>query len=561
MKSAATRSVTFAVFVTLSLTSSEQPVFAADNKLDAIVIVSPAAIAIPLTSGHGSVEVFYRLKTDVAEKEKGPVAVSLTSIGSLKPGVDIIIAEEDRTDPIRKFRIDVDTNVPLKVGEAQTGRVIFKQGLQVDDFPLTITRVAPATFTVNPEKFDICVDCGDGDPTFAIRVENTGLSSITSLKISSLTIEDAGTQARMIYPEEEKDREPERTATEGSTPASADTATVAGTGTQTKTGGQTPAASGAARAKTAGDVVELTPGGEATGLTIAPGGSLTIHLKLTLPRKAGAYSGTIQVSANGSERKAVQMTLRTRGPNGWRWCPLILFILTLFAGALAAKVLEHFYGSGGGLTRARALLSLEASRTMVVDILHWLEQVRAPAPGTLPITQKIVESDLREIEKTLGSADELKPAELDARATVTALRAAKRRALQNAALRANDDANTLKRFDAVSADGTLEAYEAALEGALAGPVDLTETAADSSAVKSGKPPIWKAKLAFWLVPRFRYVVWLIVTFAAAYTTFYANHCSFGTLVDYLTVFLWALGLTTAGFAVIGETRSSYTPPA
>lgn len=114
----------------------------------------------------------------------------------------------------------------------------------------------------------------------------------------------------------------------------------------------------------------------------------------------------------------------------------------------------------------------------------------------------------------------------------------------------------LSRLDAVPAAGELAAYEDALQTAFAGQAPVAPAAPEG-----GGPRVWHSRVVLWGIPRLRYLVWLVVVFATAYTMFYANRCSFGTLIDYLTVFLWALGLTQAGFAVIGEARSSYAPPA
>jgi hypothetical protein len=51
----------------------------------------------------------------------------------------------------------------------------------------------------------------------------------------------------------------------------------------------------------------------------------------------------------------------------------------------------------------------------------------------------------------------------------------------------------------------------------------------------------------------------IVIFTGAYTTLYWNNLDFGTLLDYLNVFLWAVGLTKTGTDVLTRAKSSYSP--
>lgn len=48
---------------------------------------------------------------------------------------------------------------------------------------------------------------------------------------------------------------------------------------------------------------------------------------------------------------------------------------------------------------------------------------------------------------------------------------------------------------------------------------------------------------------YRTVVWTVV-FVTGYLSFFAGHAAFGTLADYFTLFLWALGLTSTGTQII-----------
>jgi hypothetical protein len=50
----------------------------------------------------------------------------------------------------------------------------------------------------------------------------------------------------------------------------------------------------------------------------------------------------------------------------------------------------------------------------------------------------------------------------------------------------------------------------------------------------------------------------VVVFAGAYMTLYWNDLDFGTLLDYLGVFLWSLGLTKTGTDILSRAKSSYS---
>jgi hypothetical protein len=520
----------------------ERVILAADNKLEAIRIVSPDPIAISLVNGRGTVVVYYQLKKAVDDPKS--IKISVTDAGPVA-SVEFRSSPAEQNGALWSVRITVDVKASLRVGDAFTGRLVFQHGDLVDDFPLTVTENSGASFTVDPTKYDVCVNC-DHPPVFTVRVNNTGSIPITRLKVSSLTIEDPANHVRVVYPPGDDG--------DGDGHESGHSATHA-QGKRTAPPGNPV---GTAETTSSADVVELGPGDESSAVSIAPGGSLTIHLNLALPREAGTYTGTIQISANGSESKPLQLTLRARGPNGWWWCPIILFIIILVAGATAAKILEGFYGSGGGVITARALSSLEVSRGMLAALGQWLTVFRVQAPGALPRMEAAVETDLEELEDVAADRGR-KPGDLEAFAAAMVERVAKRRALKKFALQANGDAATLKRLDFDSTDLDLKAYEIALQAALAGLVsESTEFSPVRSKVITRRA--WYARLRLWVMPRLRYIVWMIVVFGTAYTMFYANRCSFGTLIDYLTVFLWSLGLTQAGYAVIGEAKSNYVPP-
>jgi hypothetical protein len=522
-----------------------------ETRLDAVDIITPEPLALSLLAGHGDVEVFYRLERPLPKLPE----VTVSSAGPLRaPQLRIEGAGRDAGRAVHSFRLVVEAATPLKVGDTFKGALLFESDGKVDTFPFTVTETAPATFTLDPAKYDVCVGCRD-PLVFAIRVTNTGSTGISRLKVSSLTLEDASNHHRIVYPAEREADEagghPPAAGSVTATPgrvAPRPTASVAGRSSAEGTAGSRPGP----RA----DVLALRPGDDSE-VAIAPGDSLTIHLHLTLPARAGTYAGSAQVSANGGEARPVQLTVRTRGPNGC-WA-LLLFILAVLAGAGAARVLEHYYGSGGGLARARALLSLDASRAMLGDLARWFGDLPADLQAALPNLRRALEDDIADTEDLLHTAGDRKPADLAALADSITGRVSQRRVLKAAVGHAHGDAGLAAKLDGVTPVKDLDAYRAALYEKLG--VSALETAGSRLRRLRVPSPTAEARWTVRTLPAFRAAVWMIVVVATAYTMFYANRCSFGTLVDYITVFFWGLGLTQAGFAVLGEARSSYTPPA
>ena len=54
------------------------------------------------------------------------------------------------------------------------------------------------------------------------------------------------------------------------------------------------------------------------------------------------------------------------------------------------------------------------------------------------------------------------------------------------------------------------------------------------------------------------LVLAIATWITAFSFYYYPNPSFGGVLDYLTIFVWALGLTTTGSQLIGSIRKPST---
>ena len=519
----------------------------AQEKLNAVDIVTPSPIAISLVGGRGEIEVIYALKGTIKHSDirlgysgAGPIRKEEVTIEPLDPPADTAARITFR------IRITVTAKVRLKVGDTFTGVLIFESGGKADTFSYTVTESAGATFTLDPAKYDVCVDCRD-KTLFTVRVTNLGPTTITKLKVLSVRLDDESNHHSVTYPKTESDCEDEKAPTSPQTSSQATDTAATTTGEPDNTLRE--------------DVVPMEPGKEKL-VSIAPGSSRSILLRLPSPPYAGAYAGAVNISANDGEPKAVQLTLRTRGPNGKWWCPLLIFILVVLAGAAAAKIFEHFYGSGGGLTRARALLSLDASRAMLGDLAAWLRT--SPVKHHLHRTDKALADDLTDLTEVLSTATRRTPTDLETFAERIGERIAKRRALQSAVAYAKDDPKIAGLLDAVSTESDVKAYRDALNRVLSDNQPEAESARIGTTDRLAQPrvsdPVLGARKALLFLPKIRYVVWMLVVLSTAYAMFYATRCSFGTRVDYITVFLWALGLTQAGFAIIGEARSNYTPP-
>jgi hypothetical protein len=351
-----------------------------------------------------------------------------------------------------------------------------------------------------------------------IRVKNTGRVAIKTLSISSSDLLDSETQRRLVLPEQVKDF--------GSAP-------------------------------------------------LEPSRETEFSFKVMQPFWAGLYVGTLDVVANGREHQLIAFTLRTRGPAPVRntyWIPFLLFVATLLLGYMLSTILERWFNLGG-LQRAEALRSLQKAERELSRIATQVEVWGANHPaGVFAKTRIRLQQSLKELLELQRRIPDLTNDELVAetkRFALTATLAGVFESAVNVALTQwptePDKLNAMLRLlDDVDPGTDPNSYRTSLRAVLDNPPGQARTAAeanrfDARAALPDMPSPADLEKQIKRMAQLERAVAALVVFIMAYQLFYAKDFAFGTLLDYLGVFLWSLGLTQMGTQLIARARSSHTP--
>ena len=297
---------------------------------------------------------------------------------------------------------------------------------------------------------------------------------------------------------------------------------------------------------------------------IDPDGERVVSFKLPEPNEAGTFVGQLYITANQHKTVGVPFTLRSRGPLGATALPFVLFCLVLGLGFGSSLILDKWF-SGGGLARAQAYLSLRNSQSVLVQRSATLQDWKSHLPShvppiDLPRTELWLQQAMQSLSDELRSVDSLAQDQLTNDAQQYALSAGNISilwsVLQVATNKWNGQPDPL--YQAVSAIDSvplpksaaeLNQYRANLLAAL--PVSLGPEETQVGIVsKAWTPEKVKTKInaMSWL---YQLAVWITVLFTA-YQAYFAHNLAFGSLSDYLVVFLWSLGLTQTGSQILAR---------
>lgn len=484
--------------------------------------VAPDSIVILTENGSGSARITFVRKPGVQTPQAWKVTDAVGTASSISEK-DLKFQWTDSPSVSDKpdvlvGQISVGTKAFIEPGVAYKGNLIL---LREKEQPLTIEYTiqnsTSINFTLSPESSELFLNqFQPGEIHFKpgeihFRAKNTGKSKITSLQYG-LDLKNANGQ-RVTTTKE--------------------------------------------------DPVDINPGQEKEFTAAIP-----------QPTIAGTYTGNLSVTANKSERKSISVTVQTRGPNigAFALLPFLLFVTVLALTFWLSKYLEDWFGQGGNLERAQAVLSFRKSQTDVVELIPTLKQWETNHDAADAV--KKTKFGLAELSDELAlaiknaattSTTDLKN-EAQRFATETMAKSIFWSVLQTATAQIKDPAKLkviATRLDGVVLPQPLElnGYRDSLRKELAAAITeagLGGAPTFAADVTKLSPEDLQAKIRrmAWL---YRLVIWIVV-FVTAYQTLYFPNKVFGTSVDYIVVFLWTLGLTATGTTIITKAHSSYTVP-
>jgi hypothetical protein len=506
--------VTF--LLTLAFPASALPP-AAEQKLTKL---APESIVVPLENGGGVANVILVLAAgaDVPSFTVTSAVGSSNAIPSdqfkfrcqLEPKAN----PDDRT--LLNCQLRLDAKVNIEPTTTYTGRIICYWSDAEQSLDFTVSDQTSLAFSLDPARLDLSLDQFQPD-TVTVRVRNTGKSNIHKLLITSSNLVDSETQHRVELAQLVKD-------------------------------------------------LNNDP--------LRPMHEVEVSFQIPRPKLAGSYAGTLDVVAeDGRARQSIPLVLRSRGPipaEKTYFVPFILFGATLILGFVLSTKLENWLNLGG-LQRAEALLSLQKSEQELVRLSLQVEQWGAQRPpvvfGNTRVRLQLAVNELRELiarvanltrEQLVAEAQRFAHAEAHGRIFESAVKVA----LQQWPTQEDKLNAVLTKLDGVEPSSDLNAYRESLRKVLEEAAKEEEGGASAENVR---PPLPELPAIVDLKNRIKFMSHLqnalvaVVVFIVAYQLFYARDFTFGTLLDYLQVFLWSLGLTQAGSQILARARSTFTP--
>jgi hypothetical protein len=316
---------------------------------------------------------------------------------------------------------------------------------------------------------------------------------------------------------------------------------------------------------------------------ISPGGVSEVDVTVPWPALAGVYAGSLAITA-GAQRITVPFSVTTRGPTlgALPLLPFILFIVVFALGARLSYGLEHWFGEGGGLVKAEAVVALaraERGLALLASNHHATVAVR-PALNALTAFAAQLERDAAmaadsRLERVAGlpmdlaltkartaqSAGQLLKDHLDAALPAIAAHAAVMTAVNAglANLRWPTDQTLLTKFESEARKVFDDAKtQLATLAAVSGQGPKAASAGPAQPFEMPTDPVEGVAMGLDAIERMANLqrgVVILVALLTAYQTFYAPNAAFGRALDYLAVFVWSLGMTQAGTQVLSRARA------
>ena len=474
--------------------------------------LAPEPVLIHVHNGSGSEKVVF-FKASGVSVTKVTATEASGRIGSI-PGTDIQATIEAEVDPgVFSVLLQVKTQQFIERGVPYKGvLLIFVQaGKPPEQVPFSIQDDDASS--IEPLQASMDVSIGVWQPgRHQILIRNNGKTRVTNISISSSNLTDAATGKRILLD---------------------------------------------------------NPNPDWGKMTIEPDSERVVSFDLPKPQKAGTFVGQLYITANQQKTVTIPFTVRSRGPWGETIIPFVLFCLVLALGFWISSLLDKWF-SGGGLARAQAYLSLRNSQSALVqryaDIQDWKSNLPAHAPAIgLPRTEIWLQQAVQGLSEELQSIEHVPQDQLTTDAqryvllvgTVSLLWSAVQSAMNVWGTQPGQLQPTIAALDNVplpTSAQDLDRYRTTLLAAM--PVALALGPAGAAGLYvMGVSAQWSSdsvrKKIAGMALLYQGVVWTVV-FLTAYQSYYAHNLAFGTLSDYMVLFIWALGLTQTGSQIVSR---------
>ncbi len=282
---------------------------------------------------------------------------------------------------------------------------------------------------------------------------------------------------------------------------------------------------------------------------------------------AGAFTGILRVGGGG-RIVPVPLTLRMRGPYVpvWNGFPLLFLTTVFLCGWGLSLWLDNWYTKQLPLVQVVLLLreQQDALKRFLDELTAWEKKYSAvltQATGAAIFDKSTIDSMLKRVDSIQLAPLQQAEQGFDLACRLndvfwTALQIAERTFPNNLPQIGH-------QLDLVDRGTDPNAYRSALQRVLTTPVSIVSHAGRTLAPgfvaalggidlsKATSAGLHRRKSA---MDALKGCVLGIVVWITAFTVYYYPNPSFGSVIDYLTLLIWALGLTTTGAQLIGSVR-------
>ncbi len=474
--------------------------------------LAPTDPLVHLANGHGTEMIYF------SKLEKTPLPVKTTvtdATGKLNslPAKDITVGNPVTISAnVFSISVSVATSLPVDPGTPYNGTLfLFEAAEAASPYTVKFKIQDDAVVTFESPQTNLTAAVGGSlNPRQRIHVRNSGKATITAFQITSSVLADTASHRTLQMPLHQQT------------------------------------------------------------VSLSPGEAMDLDFDLPEPLYAGTYTGTLLVSANHVYEKPISLTVLSRGPFSKWQIPFVLFVFVILIGFSVSAALDAWFGSGG-LARAQAYLSLKNSEKEFTQQIDNLSQWKVSLPSLTPpidvpqaevwILQALHELRARwQAYADYPTEDVTSLAQsFSARATASSLLWS---ALQTATGQWHNQPEALREVCASldnvpipASPADVARYRLALIGVLTSKAKSAvaqggEVPTDTTPSRTTTLEFLRAKIRG-MTALYQVIVWTVV-FTTGYQFFYASHFAFGSLSDYLAVFLWAIGLTSTGAQIVAR---------
>ncbi len=304
----------------------------------------------------------------------------------------------------------------------------------------------------------------------------------------------------------------------------------------------------------------ISPQTISTTLHLDMGQKTNCTFALPVGNRAGVFSGSLTVQGPPGVGAPVPVVVRMRGPEvaSCSALPLVLFTSVLFVGWLLSSLLHSWYTTR--LPVVQQVLLLRERQASFERFLKRIDDFEKVANAPMPKTKTSVAFAKGEIDSALTVSDTSSISNLQALQQrsdlISQLNDRLWIAIQIAQATANAKFGEYARLlDNVPRGTDVNAYEEALKQVLSSPPparDATAVAAQVIVASLSNTTSADLHSKVRMMDSLKALLVGVMVWISAFSFFYYPNSSFGSVADYISLFLWAVGLTATGSQLVSS---------